>query len=42
MMLSARGARWAEIDFAHGEQDIYCAAKNQEGTVSFANAENVN
>ncbi|KIM94254.1 hypothetical protein OIDMADRAFT_106732 [Oidiodendron maius Zn] len=39
-MLSARGARWAKTDFAHGEQDIYCAAKNPEGTVSFENAEN--
>ncbi|OGM48609.1 hypothetical protein ABOM_002012 [Aspergillus bombycis] len=39
-MLSRRGAQWATIDFAHGEQNSYNAATNSNGIVSFANAEN--
>ncbi|KAI1640709.1 pyridoxal phosphate-dependent transferase [Biscogniauxia mediterranea] len=39
-MLSARGAKWAKIKFAHGKRDIYHHIKNPRGIVSFANAEN--
>ncbi|KNG84798.1 hypothetical protein ANOM_006713 [Aspergillus nomiae NRRL 13137] len=39
-MLSRRGAQWATIGFAHGEQNNYNAATNPKGIVSFANAEN--
>jgi len=41
-MLSARGAKWAELDFAHGEQELFDPVDNPKGIVSFANAENVN
>ncbi|KAI0445492.1 PLP-dependent transferase [Xylaria telfairii] len=39
-MLSARGARWAEIGYAHGAQNRYHPVKNPQGPVSFDNAEN--
>ncbi|KAI3318157.1 PLP-dependent transferase [Xylariaceae sp. AK1471] len=39
-MLSARGARWARVDYAHGVQNRYDPVKNPQGVVSFDNAEN--
>ncbi|KAI0454571.1 PLP-dependent transferase [Xylaria acuta] len=39
-MLSARGARWAQIGYAHGAQNRYHAAKKPQGAVSFDDAEN--
>lgn len=40
-MLSVRGAQWAKISFAHGEQDTYSLKENPKGIVSFGFAENV-
>ncbi|KAI1371326.1 acc synthase [Hypoxylon crocopeplum] len=39
-MLSARGANWTKIAFAHGDQNSYDPASNPNGIVSFSNAEN--
>ncbi|KAF2964933.1 hypothetical protein GQX73_g8650 [Xylaria multiplex] len=39
-MLSARGARWAKVDYAHGVQNRYDAVKNPQGAVRFEGAEN--
>jgi hypothetical protein len=40
-MLSARGARFAEISYAHGRKFPYDLEKRPDGEVSLANAENV-
>ncbi|KAI1352090.1 PLP-dependent transferase [Xylaria sp. FL0043] len=40
-MLSARGARWAKMEYAHGVQNRYDRVKNPQGVVMFDNAENV-
>ncbi|KAI0814345.1 PLP-dependent transferase [Xylaria sp. FL0064] len=40
-MLSARGARWAKMDYAHGVQNRYDPVKYPQGVVMFDNAENV-
>ncbi|GAP84010.1 putative classes I and II family [Rosellinia necatrix] len=39
-MLSARGARWAKIGYAHGAQNRFHPTENPQGMVSFDNAEN--
>ncbi|KAI0405233.1 PLP-dependent transferase [Xylaria palmicola] len=39
-MLSARGARWAQIGYAHGAQNRYHPTNNPQCVVSFDNAEN--
>ncbi|KAI0420287.1 PLP-dependent transferase [Xylaria grammica] len=39
-MLSARGARWAKVAYAHGVQNRYDPVKNPQGAVKLENAEN--
>ncbi|OTA96534.1 hypothetical protein M434DRAFT_392721 [Hypoxylon sp. CO27-5] len=39
-MLSARGAKWAGVKFAHGDLNVYDPVTNPNGIVSFSNAEN--
>jgi hypothetical protein len=40
-MLSSRGAGWAKVPFAHGEQDAYHPVHNPRGIVMLSSAENV-